>query len=349
VLGVPRDADAKAIRDAFRTLALRYHPDRNKEPGAEEHFKEIAEAYAVLSDANKRAAYDAGGFSAAGVAPEDLFAGINFDELFRGTGFGVGDNFFDRFFRPRRRGPARGEDLEIAIEIPLDKIARGGEETVNTRRPTSCSACRGTGAAAGTAPKSCDACHGSGQHVTSRRDGGMVVQYVTECSVCHGAGSVIEKPCAECRGTGKVQRIETLEVKIPIGAEEGTVLRIAGRGLPSRDATGTAGDLLVTLYTRPDSRFERRGADLWHTTKLPVADAALGTTVDVPTLDGAASVKVPAGTQPDSVLQLSGRGLPRFGERGRGDLLIRLQVQIPEHLSPEEHKLYERLRSLARK
>lgn len=349
MLGVARDADAKAIRDAFRTLALRYHPDRNKEPGAEERFKEIAEAYAVLSDPNKRAAYDAGSFSAAGVPPEDLFAGINFDELFRGVGFGLGDDLFNRFFRRRRGGPAQGEDLEITIEVPLDKIARGGEETVQSTRPATCSACHGTGAAAGTAPKNCDACHGSGQHVARRQDGGMVVQYVTECSACHGAGTVIEKPCGECMGTGKVQRVETLEVKIPVGAEEGTILRIAGRGLPSRDATGSPGDLLVTLYTRPDPRFERRGADLWHTARLQVPDAALGTTLDVPTLDGTASVKVPPGTQPDSVLRLSGKGLPRFGGRGRGALLVRLEVQIPEHLSTEERRLYERLRSVVPK
>ena len=269
----------------------------------------------VLSDPSKRAAYDAGGFAAAGVPPEDLFAGIDFDELFRGAGFCFGDDFFERFFRRRRRGPARGEDLEIATEVPLDKIARGGEETVRSSRPTRCSAWPGSGAAVGTAPKNRDACHGSGQHVTSRQDGGMVVQYVTECSACHGAGTIIEKPCSECRGRGKLERVETLEVKIPVGAEEGTVLRIAGHGLPSRDATGTAGDLLVTVYTKPDPRFARHGADLWHTARLRVPDAALGSTLDVPTLDGTASVKVPAGTQPDWVPRLSGKGY-RDSEQG---------------------------------
>jgi hypothetical protein len=229
---VPRDADAKAIRDAFRTLALRYHPDRNKEPGAEERFKEIAEAYAVLSDTDKRTAYDRGGFTAASVSPEDLFAGINFDELFRAGGFGFGDDLFDRIFHRHRTGLARGEDLETAMEVSLEKIAQGGEETARASRLTICGACHGSGAAAGTAPKTCEACHGSGQHVSRRQDGGMVVQYVTACSACHGAGTIIEKPCGECSGTGKVERVETLEVKIPPGAEEGTVLRVAAVACP---------------------------------------------------------------------------------------------------------------------
>jgi molecular chaperone DnaJ len=176
----------------------------------------------------------------------------------------------------------------------------------------------------------------------------MMVQYITPCSACHGAGTIIEKPCSECSGRGKVERVETLEVKIPAGAEEGMVLRIPGRGMPSRDASGTAGDLLVTLYTTPDPRFERHGVDLWHSAKLPVPDAVLGTSLDVPTLDGRASLKVPQGTQPDSVLRLRGKGLPGFGGRGHGSLLVRLTVQVPEHLSAEERKLYERLRSLAR-
>jgi molecular chaperone DnaJ len=346
---VPRDADAKAIRDAFRTLALRYHPDRNKEPGAEERFKEIAEAYAVLSDPDKRTAYDRGGFAAASVSPEDLFAGINFDELFRGAGFGFGDDLFDRIFHRHRTGPARGEDLETAIGVSLEKIAQGGEETVRATRLTVCGACHGSGAAAGTAPKNCEACHGSGQHVSRRQDGGMVVQYVTACPACHGAGTIIEKPCGECSGTGKVERVETLEVKIPPGAEEGTVLRIAGRGLPSRDPSGTPGDLLITLYTAPDPRFERHGPDLWHRARIQVPDAVLGTTLDVPTLDGYASVKVPQGTQPDSVLRLRSKGLPKFGGRGHGSLFVRIEVQVPEQLSAEERKLYEHLQTLARK
>jgi len=260
-----------------------------------------------------------------------------------------GGDLFDRFFRRRKGGPARGEDLETTIEVPLAEIARGGEETVRTTRLATCAACKGTGAAAGTTPRNCDACHGSGQHISRRQDGAMVVQYVTACSACHGAGTIIEKPCSECGGRGKVECVETLEVGIPIGADEGTVLRIAGRGLPSRGASGTPGDLLVTLYTKPDPRFERHGADLWHTATLQLPDAVLGTSLDVPTLNGNASVKVPQGMQPDSVLRLSGKGLPRFGRRGHGSLFVRLRMQVPEQLSAEERKLYERLQTLTHK
>lgn len=347
MLGVPRDADAKAIRDAFRTLALRYHPDRNKEPGAEERFKQIAEAYAVLSDPKKRAAYDAGGFIP-GIPPEDLFAGINFDEIFRDLGFGFGGSFFDRVFRRRPEGPMRGENLEVSIEVPLEKIAQGGEEAVHVTRPVTCTACRGSGALAGTAPRSCSACNGTGQHVTRGREANVIVQRITVCSACRGRGSVIDKPCTECGGSGSVLRDQVIEVKIPIGVEEGMVLRVPGRGLPSEQAGGAAGDLFVAVYSAPDPRFERNRADLWHNVAVPVADAVLGTSLEVPMLEGRATVKIPPGTQAGTVFRLAGKGLPRF-DGGHGALLIRLQVLIPEHVSAEERKLYERLQALSRK
>lgn len=177
----------------------------------------------------------------------------------------------------------------------------------------------------------------------------MAIQYITACSACHGTGSIIEKPCGDCAGKGNIDREETLEVKIPAGVEEGTVLRIAGKGLPSHDTRGTPGDLLVILHTMPDSRFGRDEADLWHTVKLRLVDAVLGTSLDVPTLNGPVTVKVPPGTQPDSVLRLRGKGLPRFKGRGYGSLLVKLNVQVPEELTAQERELYERLRNLARK
>ncbi len=349
MLGVPRSADAKAIRDAFRTLALKYHPDRNKEPGAEERFKEIAEAYAILSDPKKRAAYDAGGIGAAGgIPPEDLFGGINFEEIFGGLGFGFGDSFFDRVFRRhRRRGPEPGANLEIEVEVTLEKIAKGGEETVRLRHPAACQACNGSGAAAGTAPRQCETCHGSGQRSTTRQEGGITFAQITGCAACGGRGSIIDEPCAQCAGSGRVEREESLEVKIPAGAEEGMALRIPGRGMPSAEPGGASGDLFVVIRTALDPRFERRGADLWHNAAIQIADAVLGTTLDVPTLDGPASVKVPAGTQPGSVLRLRDKGLPRFGGGGHGALYVSLQVVVPKRLSPEERKLYQRLRAVA--
>jgi molecular chaperone DnaJ len=202
VLGVPRDADQKAIKDAFRTLALQYHPDRNKEPGAEERFKEIAEAYAVLADPQKRAAYDAGGVAGvSGFSPEDLFSGIDFEDIFGGPGFDFGGGgLFDRFFRRQRRpaGPPRGQDLEVELEVPLARVATGGEETVHFRHPAVCPACHGSGAQAGTTPRRCDACHGTGQHVSSRRESGITFQQITTCPTCHGRGTIIDTPCSEC-------------------------------------------------------------------------------------------------------------------------------------------------------
>jgi molecular chaperone DnaJ len=351
VLGVPRDADEKKIKNAFRTLALKYHPDRNKEPDAEEKFKEIAEAYAVLSDPKKRAAYDSSGFAGvAGVSPEDLFGGINFDEIFGGRGFGFdfgGENFFDRFLH--RRGPRRGEDLAVELEIPLEHVMTGGEETVRVARLELCPDCKGSGAQAGTQPRPCKTCKGTGRKIAARREGGIMVQQITTCPECDGRGQFIDTPCPKCDGRGEVEREEKLTVKIPAGVEDGMTLRAPGRGAASEDPQGKPGDLLVIVHSKPDPRFERRGEHLWRSETIEVADAALGTSLKVPTLDGEASVKVPPGTQPDAILRLKGKGLPRFGGSGRGDLFLRFQVHVPERLSLEEQKLYQRLQALARK
>jgi molecular chaperone DnaJ len=196
VLGVPPGADAKAIKDAFRRLAMQYHPDRNKEPGAEERFKEIAEAYAVLSDAKKRAQYDAGGF--AGIPAGDVFAGFDFDSMFRDLGFGFdfGEGIFERFFGGRRRGPQRGADIEIEARVPLERIASGGEERIRYRRTITCSDCKGSGAKPGTRPRACTACGGTGQKTSSRREQGVFIRQLSTCPECGGRGSVIDAPCA---------------------------------------------------------------------------------------------------------------------------------------------------------
>jgi molecular chaperone DnaJ len=352
ILGVPRDADEKAVKDAFRRLALQYHPDRNKEPGAEEKFKEIAEAYAVLSDPKKRAEYDSRGFAAvSGFAPEDLFGGIDFGDVFGGLGFDfdLGGGLFDRFFgRRRRAGPARGPNVEVELVVPLERVLTGGEEEVRLSRPQPCATCQGSGAERGTAPRPCSACGGKGQQVKSRQEGNVRVQQITTCPACGGRGTVIDKPCPDCRGRGEVEREEALTVKVPAGVEEGMALRIPGHGLPSREAGGTQGDLYVVVRTAPDPRFGRRGADLWRTETISVPDAALGTQVEVPTLDGRATVTVPAGTQPGEVLRLRGKGLPEFGGRKRGDLYVALRMRVPKRLTPEERELYERLRGASR-
>jgi molecular chaperone DnaJ len=354
VLGVPHDADEQRIKDAFRELALKYHPDRNKSPEAEERFKEIAEAYAVLSDPRKRAEYDARGFAGvAGYSSEDLFGGIDFGDLFRDLGFGLdlgAETLFDRFFRRRRAGPARGADIETVLTVPLERIHRGGEETVRYTRPVVCPACHGSGAARGTKPRRCGECGGSGRKVITRggRRGETEVrlQQITVCPACGGRGEIIEKPCRECGGAGQVEREEQLAVKVPVGAEEGMVLRVPTHGLPSQEPGGVAGDLYVIVRGAADPRFERLGADLWRTETIGVADAVLGTTLEVPTLDGAVEVKVPPGTQPDEVLRLRGKGLAIFGG-GRGDLNLRIRVHTPQHPTAQERALYEQLRALA--
>ena len=352
VLSVPRDADEKTIKDAFRRLAMQFHPDRNKEPGAEEKFKEIAAAYAVLSDPKKRAEYDNRGFAAvSGFTPEDLFGGIDFGDIFGGLGFDFdrGGGLFDRFFGRRRRvGPARGANVEVDLVVPLERVLTGGEETVRLSPPQTCTACQGSGAERGTTPRTCPACGGKGQQVKSRQEGNVRIQQITVCPSCGGRGSVIDKPCPECKGRGEVEREEALTVKVPAGVEEGMALRIPGHGLPSPEAGGAPGDLYVVVRSAPDPRFERRGTDLWRTETIPVPDAVLGTQVEVPTLDGRAKVTVPAGTQPGEVLRLRGKGLPEFGGRKRGDLYVALQVSVPKRLTAEERELYERLRNASR-
>lgn len=350
VLGVPRNADEKTIKEAFRRLALEYHPDRNKEPGAEEKFKQIAEAYAVLSDPKRRAEYDQHGFAAvSGVTPEDLLGGIDFGDLFGGLGFDfdLGGGIFDRFFgRRRRAGPPRGANLEVTLVVPLERVLTGGDETIRVSRPQPCTACRGSGAEPGTAPRPCTACGGKGRQVHSRQEGGVRIQQIATCNACGGQGTLIDKPCPGCDGRGELEREEVLTVKVPAGVEDGMALRIAGHGLASPQPEGPPGDLYVVVRSAPDPRFERRGADLWRTETLSVPEAVLGTQLDVPTLEGRATVSVPAGSQPGEVLRLRGKGLPEFGSSRRGDLYIALQVLVPKRLKPEERELYERLRRL---
>lgn len=353
MLGIAKDAGQKAIKDTFRNLALKYHPDRNKEPGAEERFKEIAEAYAVLSDPKKRAEYDARGFAGVkGFSREDLFGGINFEDIFGGLNFDFGaGGLFDGFFHRQRKGPQHGANIEADLYVTLERVASGGEEKVHLTRPAACPACHGTGAKGGAAPRKCATCGGSGRITHSHREEKehVLIQHVTTCPACHGRGGIIEHPCPECKGSGEVEQEESLTVKIPVGIEEGMALRIPGKGMPSPEAGSAAGDLFVVVRSQPDPRFERAGADLLRAETLTLVDAVLGTSLVVPTLGGPATVAVPAGTQPDAVLRLKGKGLPEFGSARHGDLYLRIRVQVPERLSREERELYERLRAIGGK
>ncbi len=343
VLGVPRDADEKTIKNAFRQLALRYHPDRNKSPDAEEKFKEIAEAYAVISDPKKRARYDAGGFAGvAGYSAEDLFGGIDFEEIFGGHGFGFGEDLFGSFFG-RRRGPPHGQNLEVELWIPLEKVVTGGSSVVSVPRRESCPDCHGTGAKPGTTPRSCKRCGGTGRCSEERHEGGVEIRQIRTCPDCGGRGQFIDQPCPLCHGNGAIEREEKIKLKIPIGVEEGISLRVRGHGMPSPEKGGIPGDLYVVIRTERDPRFDRHGADLWRSETIEAPEAALGTRLSVPTLDGRANVDIPPGTQPGAVLRLRGKGLPRFPGGDRGNLNIRINVHVPEQLSSEERQLYARL------
>jgi molecular chaperone DnaJ len=347
VLGVSRDADAKVIKDAFRQLALKYHPDRNKEPGSSDRFKEIAGAYAVLSDPKKRAEYDARGHAGvAGFSPEDLFGGINFEDIFGGLGFEAGGpSLFERLFR-RQTTPQQGENLEVNVVIPLERVLTGGEQTVHVGRPAMCQACQGSGAKTGTTPRSCSKCDGTGRIVRSQRKGGVGLRQVTSCADCGGRGTIIDTPCPECGGQGQVVRDEALTIRIPVGIEEGMALRVPGHGLPASAPGLPPGDLFVVIRSADDSRFERQGRDLYRVETIDVVDAVLGTDINVPTLDGRpVSATVPAGTQPGSILRLRGKGLPRFGGGSRGDLYVRLLVHVPERLSDRQRQLFAELKA----
>ncbi len=339
ILGVPKDATLDQIKKAYRRLALKYHPDKNRgDPEAEKKFKEISEAYEVLSDPEKRAAYDQRGQE--GVremgfegfrTTDEIFS--HFPDIFEGL-------FGDRFWQ-RQRGPRRGRDLRLRMDITLQEAAFGGTRDLRISGPAACERCGGTGSVGRRRPGPCKRCGGSG-HISEqgRRFGGFF-SISTPCPECGGTGKAVGDPCPKCRGTGVVERERVISVKIPAGIEEGAVLRLAGQGEPG-SLGGPPGDLFVEVHLAPDPRFERRGRDLWTEVEVPFKIAALGGKISVPTLKGTAEVTVPPGTSSGQVLRLRGQGLP--GKGGvRGDLMVRVLVTVPRHLSEKQK---EAIRSL---
>ena len=309
----------------------------------------MANAYAILHDPKKRQMYDASGHEGvAGFSPEDLYGGIDFEDIFGGLGFGLGDGIFNDLFR-RHVGPRRGANIMAEVAVPLETILTGGKETVRLAHPMTCTDCGGSGAKKGTQPRPCDVCGGSGRQVRSEQRGNIRYEQAITCPKCHGGGYFIDNPCPTCRGQGQVHKEERLSVTIPAGVDDGTVLRIAGHGMPAAEVGAPPGDLLVAIHTAPDTRFERHGANLWRGERVSVADAALGAEITAPTLEKDVNVHVPAGTQPGAVLRIRGKGLPTTGRSGRGDLLLRIDVVVPTKLSDEERLLYEQLRGLTGK
>lgn len=354
VLDIPRDADDHAIKKAYHTLAMKWHPDRNKSPEAEERFKEIATAYAILKDPKKRERYDKYGMEGVShYTSEDLFGGLDLGNIFGDMGFGFGGgSIFDRMFGHRTTRPQHGQDLRVQINIPLEMVNEGGKQDVKVSHPVDCSTCHGYGNKSGTQPPLCKSCNGSGRVVSSQSETKgkqqIKVQHINVCPLCHGKGTEITEPCPTCGGYGQIEKEETIKVTIPPGIEDGKVLRVVGHGLPGNTSDVPPGDLHVVVSTGADERFQRRGPDLWRVETIPVTDAVLGTVINIPVFQESLELEVPPGTQPDDILRIREKGLPRFQGSGRGDINIRIQVHIPEKLSKEESRLYEQLKKLAK-
>jgi len=343
-LGVPRNASKDDLKRAFRNLARQYHPDVNGATDAEERFKEINEAYRVLSDDQQRAAYDrfgragvngsfTGGFSGG-------FPGIDeiFEELF-GT--------FGGFARAgRRRGPVAGRDLRHDIRISFEQAVFGAEVEVELARRQTCDECGGSGAEPGTKPKTCPDCNGSGQVRRMQQAFGFNMVNVVDCPRCAGRGKIVEHPCAQCGGSGATVRSRTLSVTIPPGVDDGTQIRLAGEGEPSANG-GPPGDLYVALQVTPHEFFKRRNNDIVVEMSINVAQAALGDAVEVPTVDGPAEITIPSGTQSGKVIRLRDKGVPKLRRdgttSGRGDQLVILNVEVPSRLTKEQRELFEQL------
>jgi molecular chaperone DnaJ len=335
VLGVDRNASRDEIKAAYRKLAVKYHPDRN--PGdakAEEIFKEAAEAYAVLSDPDKRARYDRFGQAGLGEQPFSGFDSSVFGDFadILGNIFG-----FEGFFGGRRRGgPERGSDLRTSITISFAEMAAGVERVLTVPREESCEACGGSGLAAGAKAETCRSCGGRGQVRVSQGFFTMV----RPCPDCGGSGRKISNPCQECRGAGRVERRRQLKVTVPAGIEDGTRLRMVGEGEAGVHG-GPAGDLYVVVRVEPHELFVRDGANLHLEQEISAFRAALGAELEVPTLGGVEKLKVPAGAQPGDTVVLRGKGLPRVQRSGKGDLVVHLQVTVPRKLTAKQRELIQ--------
>jgi molecular chaperone DnaJ len=348
VLGVARGANADEIRKAYRKLARQHHPDMNKSPDAEAKFKELSEAYEVLSDDNKRAAYDR--FGHAAVDGSGMGAGAGGFSDFTGFG-GMGgfDDILDGLFgfgRQRssaaRRTPRRGADLRYDMTITFDEAAFGLEREVEVARYEICSRCAGKGAEPGTTPKRCGTCNGTGEvrHVQQSILGSLV--NVTTCPTCRGEGETISMPCSQCRGNKKVRVTRRLNVKVPPGVDTGTQIRLAGEG-ELGEFGGPSGNLYVVLNVKPHQFFRRREDDVVMEVQVNMAQAALGDEIVVPTLDGDESISIPAGTQTGRVISIKGKGIPHLRRQGRGDQLVVVQVAIPTNLTGEQRRLMQEL------
>jgi len=352
ILEVPKSASKDELKKAYRKKAIQYHPDKNPDDkDAEEKFKEAAEAYEVLSDDNKRARYDqfghagvggASGFSGGGMSMEDIFS--HFGDIFSDLGMG-GFGFSSFGGRPQQsQRLSKGSNLRIKVRLDLQEIALGTEKKLKLKKYVSCKSCGGTGAEGNQGYSTCSACNGSGQitRITNTILGRMQTSSV--CNSCGGVGRVITRKCTACYGEGVVQDEELITVKIPAGVAEGMQLTVSGRGNAARRG-GINGDLIVVIEEEPHAELVRDGNDLIYPLFVSIPDATLGTTAEIPTVDGKVKIKVEPATQPGKILRLRGKGIPEVNGYGRGDLLVTVNVWIPRNISKEERVVLERLNS----
>jgi molecular chaperone DnaJ len=356
VLGVGRTATADEIKKAYRKTAMQYHPDRNPgDKAAEEKFKEAAEAYEVLSDADKRKRYDqyghaaangAGGYGGGGMRMEDIFS--NFGDIFGDFG---GGSPFETFFgggrggRTRERG-VRGSNLRVTIPLSLKEVLQGTHKTIKVKKYVTCKTCSGSGAKDSGSYHTCSTCKGSGvvRRVTNTILGQMST--TSTCPTCHGEGQIITAKCATCHGDGRVYGEETIDVNIPAGVHDGLQLSMSGKG-NAGERGGSPGDLIIMIEEEPHGELTRDGNNVVYELHVSIPDAALGTSVEVPTIDGKARIKIKPGTQSGEIFRLKGKGLPGINSYGNGDQLIHVNVWVPKELSKDEHALLEKLRHSA--
>jgi molecular chaperone DnaJ len=341
-LGVDKGADDKEIKKAYRKLAMKYHPDVSEEEEATEKFKEISEAYAVLSDTEKRNTYDQFGHAGMdGFSNEDIFRNINFEDIFQGFGGGF-ESIFDIFGfgggSRSRGGPQRGSDIYAEVKITLEEAATGLERDITINHDVTCPTCHGSKAEPGSDPQTCETCGGQGkvQQVTNTFLGQMM--NVRTCPDCHGEGKIITNPCAKCNGKGKIKESSTIHIKIPSGVEDESRLRVPGEG-NAGDHNGGYGDLLVLINIMPHKKFERNGANLYYEQQISFPQASLGDTIDIPTIDGEVELKIPPGTQSETVFRLRGQGMPIMRRNSKGNLYVTAKVVVPQKLSDKQKRL----------
>ncbi len=354
ILGVGRNASEDEIKKAFRKLAHKYHPDKGG--GDETKFKELNEAYQALSDKEKRAQYDRFGktFQGQGGGSQG-FSGFDFGNFSANGGFDFNGAGFEEVFadifgggRGTRNRSRAGQDIQVDVEISFEEMVRGAKRDITLRKPVRCETCRGTGGKPGSKEHECAQCGGRGQvRRTAQSVFGMFSQ-VTECDHCFGKGKTYAERCNECQGVGRTEKQETFTVDIPAGVENGQLVSIPGRGAAG-ERGASAGDLFIAVHIRPHSSLRRQGNDIVSQARVSFAQAVLGDSLPILTVDGEVRMKIPAGTQPGEVFRIKGKGIPHLGRFGRGDHLVHIALDVPKKLSAEEKRLIEALRQMEKK